>query len=121
MKLTDALRQEATKAEDLYRRKCQSLDINYTIINGIGKKLCKEHSISPDAVMQLAFQVIEENNIHVLYVDCKILYFRPRSINNTGNLLDRTSPVVPPLLNMVEQKQFVHVQWQRRYINIFLY
>lgn len=57
IKLNDPLKEEVTKAVESYTKKCNSLDINYTIIEQIGKKLCKEHSISPDAVMQLAFQV----------------------------------------------------------------
>lgn len=59
IKLNDALKQQITKAIELYKNTCESLDINYTIIDGIGKNLCKEHSISPDAIMQLSFQVID--------------------------------------------------------------
>lgn len=36
------------------------------------------------------------------------------------NLLDHMNRVALLLLDMVEQKQFVHVQWQQRYVIFFV-
>ncbi|KAJ8930444.1 hypothetical protein NQ314_016771 [Rhamnusium bicolor] len=38
-------------------KKCKSLEIDYLIFDRIGKNVCKKQAVSPDAVMQLGFQV----------------------------------------------------------------
>lgn len=40
-----------------YQKTCNSLDIYDVITNDIGKDFCKKHNVSPDALMQLSFQV----------------------------------------------------------------
>lgn len=39
---------------------CSSLDVR-ELVQGIGRTFCKEHKVSPDAMMQLAFQLAYYN------------------------------------------------------------
>lgn len=55
--LNDTLKNAITEAREEYKQKCKSLDIDYLIFNKIGKNMCKKLGVSPDAVMQLGFQV----------------------------------------------------------------
>ncbi|XP_044765642.1 carnitine O-palmitoyltransferase 2, mitochondrial [Coccinella septempunctata] len=57
LNLSDNLKNEIHKAMTNYKNLCSSLDVNYLIFDGIGKNVCKRESVSPDAVMQLSFQV----------------------------------------------------------------
>lgn len=57
IKLTDQLKSEITNAKKEYVNLCKTLGINYLLFDGIGKNICKREAVSPDAVMQLAFQV----------------------------------------------------------------
>ncbi|KRT80870.1 hypothetical protein AMK59_5078, partial [Oryctes borbonicus] len=54
--LDDSLKEEIRSAITAYKLTCDSLDVNFTELHGIGRKVCKKHSISPDAVMQMSFQ-----------------------------------------------------------------
>ncbi len=45
-----------------YHRTCSKLSIS-DVVSDFGKSLCKEKKISPDAVMQMAFQVNIKNII----------------------------------------------------------
>lgn len=56
--LTDKLKSAITEAEEEYTKTCNSLDIDYLIFNKVGKNMCKKQAVSPDAVMQLGFQVL---------------------------------------------------------------
>lgn len=53
----DKIKTYVTDAMKKYKTICDSLAIHYILTDGIGKNLCKKHAISPDAVMQLGFQV----------------------------------------------------------------
>ncbi|XP_971442.3 carnitine O-palmitoyltransferase 2, mitochondrial [Tribolium castaneum] len=55
--LNDHLRKCVDDAKNSYKTICDNLDVNYTIFEGIGKDTCKKSQVSPDAIMQLAFQV----------------------------------------------------------------
>lgn len=55
--LSDHLKQLIIEARNDYKTICDNLDVNYTIFEGIGKTLCKKSQVSPDAIMQLGFQV----------------------------------------------------------------
>lgn len=47
-----------TEAREEYQKTCKSLDIDYLIFDQVGKNMCKKQAVSPDAVMQLGFQVL---------------------------------------------------------------
>lgn len=55
--LNDHLKKCIEDAKSSYKKVCDNLDVNYTIFEGIGKDTCKKSQVSPDAIMQLAFQV----------------------------------------------------------------
>ncbi|KAK9889185.1 hypothetical protein WA026_004464 [Henosepilachna vigintioctopunctata] len=55
--LNDHLKTEITDAKKEYKKLCSTLDVNFLVFDGIGKNICKKERVSPDAVMQLAFQV----------------------------------------------------------------
>lgn len=57
MKLNDNIKNHIKEAISDYKKTCKSLDIDYLIFDRIGKNVCKKLAISPDAVMQLGFQV----------------------------------------------------------------
>lgn len=56
--MNDHLQTAITEAKQDYQKTCKSLDIDYLIFNKVGKNMCKKQGVSPDAVMQLGFQVI---------------------------------------------------------------
>lgn len=55
--LTDKLKSCIEDAKIDYKRYCRALDIDYLIFDRVGKNVCKKQAVSPDAVMQLGFQV----------------------------------------------------------------
>ncbi|KAJ8975817.1 hypothetical protein NQ317_013748 [Molorchus minor] len=57
MHLNDKLKNDIIEAREEYKRFYKSLDIDYLIFNRIGKNVCKKQAVSPDAIMQLGFQV----------------------------------------------------------------
>ncbi|GJQ84478.1 hypothetical protein Trydic_g21030 [Trypoxylus dichotomus] len=56
IKLDDFLKEEINNAIAAYKQTCDSLDVNFTELHGIGRKVCKKYNISPDAAMQMSFQ-----------------------------------------------------------------
>lgn len=58
--LDEKLKGEIVKTLNEYKRKYESLDINYFEFFNVGRKTCKKYGISADSLMQLCFQV---NNI----------------------------------------------------------
>lgn len=56
--LNDDLKTAITEAKQDYQKTSKSLEIDYLIFNKVGKNMCKKQGVSPDAVMQLGFQVI---------------------------------------------------------------
>ncbi|XP_057658720.1 carnitine O-palmitoyltransferase 2, mitochondrial [Diorhabda carinulata] len=55
--LNDKIKSSIQEAKNEYKSTCKSLDIDYLIFNRIGKNVCKKQAVSPDAIMQLGFQV----------------------------------------------------------------
>jgi len=55
--LDDATRQAIAKAKAEFDSMCSGLSVSSMQVPGFGKKDCKKGKVSPDAVMQLAFQV----------------------------------------------------------------
>ncbi|XP_075219191.1 carnitine palmitoyltransferase 2 isoform X2 [Lycorma delicatula] len=56
-KLNDELKTAISNRVKEYKNYCQSIDINIYEFKSFGRNLCKVHQISPDSLMQLAFQV----------------------------------------------------------------
>lgn len=54
--MDDSIKSSVKQALESYKNWCTSLDINFVEYDGLGKNFCKKHAISPDSVMQLAFQ-----------------------------------------------------------------
>ncbi|VEN41671.1 unnamed protein product [Callosobruchus maculatus] len=57
MNLSDKMKNCIKEAKTEYAKACKALDIDYLIFDRIGKNVCKKQAFSPDAVMQLGFQV----------------------------------------------------------------
>lgn len=55
--LTDNLKAAIIEAKKQYQNLYKALDIDYLIFKDIGKNMCKKQNVSPDAIMQLGFQV----------------------------------------------------------------
>lgn len=55
--LDDKMKNAINEAANNYKNLCKSLDVSVLQMEGLGKTLCKKHGLSPDAVMQLGFQV----------------------------------------------------------------
>lgn len=51
------LKQTVEEAIDRYKKWTDRLCVDYLLYDGFGKKECKEIGVSPDAVMQVAFQL----------------------------------------------------------------
>ncbi|XP_067001978.1 carnitine O-palmitoyltransferase 2, mitochondrial isoform X2 [Anabrus simplex] len=56
-KLDDTARNAVNEAKKLYEAFYSSLDFNIMEFLNFGKKVCKNHQVSPDSVMQLGFQL----------------------------------------------------------------
>ncbi|XP_050519122.1 carnitine O-palmitoyltransferase 2, mitochondrial [Diabrotica virgifera virgifera] len=57
LQLNKEMEVSITQAKKEYKNTCKSLDIDYLIFNRIGKNVCKKQGVSPDAIMQLGFQL----------------------------------------------------------------
>ncbi|XP_075974466.1 carnitine palmitoyltransferase 2 [Anticarsia gemmatalis] len=55
-KLDDKSKQFIENAKNVYKSWCDSLSIDYILYEGLNKGACKKHKVSPDCIMQLAFQ-----------------------------------------------------------------
>nr|XP_018904354.1 PREDICTED: carnitine O-palmitoyltransferase 2, mitochondrial [Bemisia tabaci]XP_018904355.1 PREDICTED: carnitine O-palmitoyltransferase 2, mitochondrial [Bemisia tabaci]XP_018904356.1 PREDICTED: carnitine O-palmitoyltransferase 2, mitochondrial [Bemisia tabaci] len=56
-KLDDNVKSSIIKAKEDYKKTCNSLQIDFSQFESFGRNLCKKKGVSPDLVMQLAFQV----------------------------------------------------------------
>ncbi|KAL1129813.1 hypothetical protein AAG570_012757 [Ranatra chinensis] len=59
-KLDDKAKAFISEADKKYDKTCKSLDVQVYEFNHFGKKLCKVRKISPDYIMQLAFQIAHD-------------------------------------------------------------
>ncbi|RZC42796.1 Carn acyltransf domain containing protein [Asbolus verrucosus] len=120
--LNDYLKSCIEQARSEYNAICNNLDVNYTIFTGIGKDTCKKNQVSPDAVMQLAFQVAYHklNGTFVsIYESCSTAAFkhgrteaiRPCTTATKDFTLainSNTKPSVPQLKKMIKECSDVH-------------
>lgn len=78
--ITDARIDTAVKeAKETYSRWTAELGVDFVIYEGFGKKECKVFGVSPDAVMQLAFQLAyykQEREMVATYESCSTSAFR---------------------------------------------
>jgi hypothetical protein len=58
-KLDDKAKDYVSQGKKNYKAFCNSLNISYIEVPNHGRKDCKKFKVSPDSVMQLAFQVRE--------------------------------------------------------------
>ncbi|XP_066586911.1 carnitine O-palmitoyltransferase 2, mitochondrial isoform X2 [Prorops nasuta] len=62
-----------------YKQRTQNLAVDYLIIEGFGKNECKSFNVSPDAIMQLAFQLafyMQEGHMVPTYESCSTAAFK---------------------------------------------
>lgn len=77
--MTDSLKSIITQAQNDYHAISHNLNVNYVIVDGLGKNDCKKKSIGPDAFMQLAFQVAYHkvtNQFVPTYESCSTAAFK---------------------------------------------
>ena len=55
--LSDSLKAAVDEAKKGYEAATSKLDVDYVVFDKFGKDYIKQNNISPDSVMQLAFQV----------------------------------------------------------------
>lgn len=63
--LDNKLKENIEKAVNSYKEWYSSLAVDYLIFEGLGKTKCKTFKVSPDAVMQLGFQVCIEYTLYI--------------------------------------------------------
>lgn len=95
------------QAKEDYKKTTKALDIDYLIFDKIGKNACKKQSLSPDAVMQLGFQVRNylwtksRSNNFILNL------LRLVTIDWPANSCPPTNPAALPPLSMAELRLYV--------------
>lgn len=62
--LSDEVKEAIRVADDKYKRDTSRLDINYMQYTKYGRNGIRKHKISPDAFMQLGFQVSSLTMFH---------------------------------------------------------
>lgn len=62
--LSDEVKEAIRVADDKYKRDTSRLDINYMQYTKYGRNGVRKHKISPDAYMQLGFQVSSRAMFH---------------------------------------------------------
>ena len=72
-KLPDSVKIGIDQAKKDYEQITSSLSVNILEFKEFGKNLVKKHKLSPDAIMQLGFQVdrsLVSLHIHIVYIGC---------------------------------------------------
>lgn len=75
----DKVKNVIAKELQKYNQWTSSLDVGFMIYEGFGKKECKNFGVSPDAVMQLAFQLAlfkQESRSVAAYESCSTAAFK---------------------------------------------
>lgn len=78
-KLDGKVKELISKERTQYDKWTNSLDIGFMIYEGFGKKECKDFGVSPDAVMQLVFQLAlfkQESKSVATYESCSTAAFK---------------------------------------------
>ena len=66
--IDEGMKNEVSRAQDNFDKSVARLKFNAQEIEGIGKKLFKTKKVSPDSVMQLAFQVSLDSYMFEIYI-----------------------------------------------------
>ncbi|KAK9497585.1 hypothetical protein O3M35_004284 [Rhynocoris fuscipes] len=110
----DKTKNDISEAINKYKKITDSLDINLFEFNDFGRNTCKKHKISPDSVMQLAFQIAyyKQNQKFVsTYESCSTAAFkhgrtetmRPCTMATKEVCLDLFSKNKPSKDSMIEK------------------
>lgn len=76
--IDDRIKRDVEEAKSGYDKVCGSLGVR-DVVRDIGRSFCKKHKVSPDAVMQLAFQLAYYNiarNTTASYESCSTAAFK---------------------------------------------
>lgn len=85
--LDDGAKNSIDLAQKNHQSVINSIDMNFLKYDGFNKEVCKNHKISPDAVMQLSFQLgfyKQHKQFVTTYESCSTAVFRYICINNKG-------------------------------------
>lgn len=77
--LDSKIQNAVDEARQKYKKWTNSLDVNHLIYTGFGKKECKKFNVSPDAMMQLAFQLAyykQQGRMVATYESCSTAAFK---------------------------------------------
>jgi len=77
--VSDAVKTAVDRARSTYQAATQSLGVDVFVHDAFGKKLCKEQKVSPDAVMQLGYQVayhLQNGGNCATYESCSTAAFK---------------------------------------------
>lgn len=122
--LNDHLKNAISEQVKNYKNYCDSLDINLFEFKAFGRNLCKVHQISPDSVMQLAFQLAHDyltGKRVATYESCSTAAFkhgrtetmRPCTIETMEfckTIRSKNRPGNSQLRNMISECSKVHSQ-----------
>ncbi|XP_008217123.1 carnitine O-palmitoyltransferase 2, mitochondrial isoform X1 [Nasonia vitripennis] len=78
-KVDDKAKDVISKERTQYEKWTKSLDIGFMVYEGFGKRECKDFGVSPDAVMQLVFQLAlfkQESKSVAAYESCSTAAFK---------------------------------------------
>jgi carnitine O-palmitoyltransferase 2 len=67
-KVDDKAKVYISQGKKNYETFCKSLNISYIEVLNYGRKDCKKFKVSPDSIMQLAFQVREMSAFYEIYI-----------------------------------------------------
>nr|XP_023028617.1 carnitine O-palmitoyltransferase 2, mitochondrial-like [Leptinotarsa decemlineata] len=127
MHLNNKLKTSIEEAKQEYSKICEELNIDYLIFKRIGKNVCKKQAVSPDAVMQLGFQVgyyRMTGKFAPTYESCSTAAFkhgrtetvRPCTMPTKAFTLainSKNKPAVSELKNMISDCSKLHNQLTR--------
>lgn len=109
-KLPDSVKDGIDQAKKDYEKATNSLSVNILQFNELGKGLVKKHNLSPDAIMQLGFQVTQ---IFLITLHTHICTYRWHIIACSNAVQLRTSRAVQQDLNTAGLRRYVQLVWPR--------
>lgn len=115
-KVDDKAKDVISKERAQYEKWTKSLDIGFMIYEGFGKKECKDFGVSPDAVMQLVFQLAlfkQESRSVAAYESCSTAAFKH---GRTETLRPCTVQTKSLCSNMTSSKSDLSIQQIKKMI-----
>lgn len=95
--LNDFLKSEIQIADKEHKDISDSVDVNVVEYRAFGRKLCKKHGISPDFVMQLAFQLAyykQTKQFESVYESCSTAAFKHGRTETMRPLTSNTKVII---------------------------